>query len=212
MVVNTEAVTGSRAVGPAPFGHPVRRLILGSALMLILELALIRWLGANIVHLSYFTNFVLLGSFLGIGVGFLVSRKSWSLLPWTPVVLALLVLAVRLFPVSIDRAGADVIFFTSLDTTGPPAWLMLPVVRLGLAGRRRLRAPGRRLEALARGRRRRCHRRDARRRVGGARHLVVAVLQGVDPDGAGRGVRHPDLHLGQRGPAPVDVAGGVEAD
>ena len=106
----------------------VLRLILGSALMLFLELALIRWLGANIVHLSYFTNFVLLGSFLGIGLGFLISRKSWSILPWTPVLLALLVVAVRLFPVSIDRAGADVIFFTALETTGPPAWVMLPVV------------------------------------------------------------------------------------
>ena len=53
-------------------GAVVRRLILGSALMLFLELALIRWLGANIVHLSYFTNFVLLGSFLGIGIGFLI--------------------------------------------------------------------------------------------------------------------------------------------
>jgi hypothetical protein len=36
--------------------------------MPFLELALIRWLGPNIVHLSY-TNFVLLGSFLGIGSG-----------------------------------------------------------------------------------------------------------------------------------------------
>jgi uncharacterized membrane protein len=44
----------------------------------VLELALIRWLGANVVHLSYFSNFVLLGSFLGIGVGFLISRKTWS--------------------------------------------------------------------------------------------------------------------------------------
>ena len=51
---------------------PVRyRLLSSSALMLFLELALIRWLGANIVHLSYFSNFVLLGSFLGIGLGFL---------------------------------------------------------------------------------------------------------------------------------------------
>jgi len=107
---------------------PVPRLILGSALMLFLELALIRWLGANIVHLSYFTNFVLLGSFLGIGVGFLISRGSWSVLPWTPVMLALLVVAVLVFPVSVDRSGADVIFFTAFDTTGPPAWLMLPVV------------------------------------------------------------------------------------
>ena len=52
------------------------RLVLGSALMLFLELALIRWTGANIVHLSYFTNFVLLGSFLGIGLGFLLARKD----------------------------------------------------------------------------------------------------------------------------------------
>src|SRR4051812_46747525 len=106
------------------------RLILASGLMLFLELALIRWLGANIVHLSYFTNFVLLGSFLGIGLGFLIARKSWSVLPWTSVLLAVLVLGVRAFPVSIDRAGSDVIYFTSLKTSGPPAWLVLPVVFL----------------------------------------------------------------------------------
>ena len=57
--------------------RPIRRILLASALMLFLELALIRWLGANIVHLSYFSNFVLLGSFLGIGIGFLISRKTW---------------------------------------------------------------------------------------------------------------------------------------
>ena len=91
--------------------------------MLFLELALIRWLGANVVHLSYFSNFVLLGSFLGIGLGFLISRRRWSVLPATPVILALLVLATFLAPVTIDRAGADVIYFTSLGTTGPPAWL-----------------------------------------------------------------------------------------
>ena len=73
----------------------VRRLLLGSALMLFLELALIRWLGSNIVHLSYFSNFVLLGSFLGIGLGFLVSRRSWTLIPAAPVLLALLVVGVR---------------------------------------------------------------------------------------------------------------------
>ena len=106
----------------------VRRLVLGSALMLFLELALIRWLGSNIVHLSYFSNFVLLGSFLGIGIGFLVSRRSWSLIPAAPLLLALLVVGVRLFPVSLDRTGSDVIYFTSLQATGPPVWLVLPVV------------------------------------------------------------------------------------
>ncbi len=106
----------------------VRRLVLGSALMLFLELALIRWLGSNIVHLSYFSNFVLLGSFLGIGIGFLVSRRSWTLVPVAPVLLAILIVGVRLFPVTLDRTGSDVIYFTSLQATGPPAWLMLPLV------------------------------------------------------------------------------------
>ena len=106
----------------------VRRLLLGSALMLFLELALIRWLGSNVVHLSYFSNFVLLGSFLGIGLGFLISRRGWSILPATPVILALLVIFTFLEPVTIDRAGDDVIYFTSLSATGPPAWLVLPLI------------------------------------------------------------------------------------
>jgi hypothetical protein len=108
----------------------VIRLMSGSALMLFLELALIRWLGSNIVHLSYFSNFVLLGSFLGIGLGFLISRKSWSVLWISPLILAALVVGVRLFPVTVDRTGDSIIYFTSLQTSGPPAWLVLPVVFL----------------------------------------------------------------------------------
>ena len=46
---------------------PRLRLFLLSFLMLFVELALIRWTASDIVYLSYFTNFVLLGSFLGIG-------------------------------------------------------------------------------------------------------------------------------------------------
>src|SRR6476620_8620105 len=117
-----------RADAIQAIGNPVRRLLLGSALMLFLELALIRWLGANVVHLSYFSNFVLLGSFLGIGLGFLIARHSWSILPAAPVILALLVIFTYLEPVTIDRAGDQIIYFTSLSTTGPPAWLVLPLI------------------------------------------------------------------------------------
>lgn len=109
------------------------RLVLGSALMLFLELALIRWLGSNVVHLSYFSNFVLLGSFLGIGAGFLIAKRKWSVVPFTPVLLAVLVVVVLRFPVTIDRGGSGVIYFTSLDTEGPPAWLALPVIFLLVA-------------------------------------------------------------------------------
>ena len=121
------------AEGERVVGHPVRRLLLGSALMLFLELALIRWLGANVVHLSYFSNFVLLGSFLGIGIGFLISRKDWSVLPWTAPLLAVLVVVTLVFPVSIQRQGSDVIYFTAMRVSGPPAWLALPVIFLLVA-------------------------------------------------------------------------------
>jgi hypothetical protein len=50
-----------------PLSRSPSRLILLSFLMLFLELALIRWTASNVLYLSYFSNFVLLGSFLGIG-------------------------------------------------------------------------------------------------------------------------------------------------
>src|SRR6059036_1712042 len=75
---------------------PIRvRLVLASALMLFLELALIRWLGANVLHLSYFSNIVLLGSFLGVGVGFLRAGRTRRLPLYFPIVLAVLVVLVR---------------------------------------------------------------------------------------------------------------------
>lgn len=122
-----------RVIGDQDARSTVRRLLLGSVLMLFLELALIRWLGANVVHLSYFSNFVLLGSFLGIGIGFLISRKNWSALPWTAPLLAVLVVVTLAFPVSIQRQGSDVIYFTAMRVNGPPAWVALPVVFLLVA-------------------------------------------------------------------------------
>jgi hypothetical protein len=78
------------------------RLFALSFLMLFVELSLIRWTGANDVHLAYLTNFVLLASFLGIGIGFLRARKGPDLLRWAPVLLALIVGFVLVFPVSVN--------------------------------------------------------------------------------------------------------------
>jgi len=107
----------------------VPRLVLASGLMLFVQLALIRWTGSNVVHLSYFSNFVLLGSFLGIGLGFLRAGRSRFLPFYSPMALAILVLVVSAYPVTVDR-GTDesVIYFTSLVIDGPPTWLVLPVV------------------------------------------------------------------------------------
>jgi SAM-dependent methyltransferase len=124
-------VNGPLWVSPIPV---VPRLVLASALMLFVELALIRWTGSNVVHLSYFSNFVLLGSFLGIGLGFLRAGRSRHRPFYSPVVLAGLVLFVSFFPVTVDRGtDSSVIYFTSLTTTGPPTWVVLPIVFLAAA-------------------------------------------------------------------------------
>jgi spermidine synthase len=103
-------------------------------LMLFLELALIRWTGANVVHLSFFSNFVLLGSFLGIGLGFLLARKDRPARPYYSLVALLALVGFILSnPVTIDRASTDVIFFTSLETTGPKPWLSLSVIFIAAA-------------------------------------------------------------------------------
>jgi len=79
--------------------------VLASALMLFVELALIRWSGSNIVHLSYFSNFVLLGSFLGIGLGFLRAGRARVLPFYSPIALAAFVSFVSANPVTVDRGA-----------------------------------------------------------------------------------------------------------
>jgi hypothetical protein len=107
------------------------RLVLASTTMHFVELALIRWAGANVVHLSYFSNFILLGSFLGIGIGFLIpaERGQW-LKRWTPIPLALLVILVRAYPVQVRQSSSEVIYFTAVKTTGLPQWVTLPAIFL----------------------------------------------------------------------------------
>ncbi|MCI0637340.1 MAG: spermidine synthase, partial [Actinobacteria bacterium] len=107
---------------------PKPRLVLLSFLMLFVELALIRWTGSNVLYLSYFSNFVLLGSFLGIGLGFLRADKARNLFPFAPVALLVLVAFIRFFPVEIRRTGGDLIFFGDLARSGPPRELVLAVV------------------------------------------------------------------------------------
>ena len=244
----------------------IARLVLGSSLMLFLELALIRWLGSNIVHLSYFSNFVLLGSFLGIGCGFLIARKRWSILPADAGAGAgaggrgaalpglhrphrrghhLLHLAAHLRAAGLGGAAGGVhrgggragragrggrpVLLQAPPADGLPlgpdrfadrhqpvhAALVPPgaVGRLGRAGRGGHGGADGRLEAdRRRGLRRRADRRAAARDVDPGR-LLVAVLQGADhrrrvrrPGPAAR----PDRR--QRGAAPADGLGRVQAD
>jgi hypothetical protein len=68
-------------------------LFLVSAVSLFLELALIRWLPAHILFLTFFTNTVLLASFLGLAVGCMAARHARTYIPATSVCLIILLAA-----------------------------------------------------------------------------------------------------------------------
>jgi len=104
------------------------RLMAASSLMLFVQLALIRWAGANLVHLSYFSNLILLASFLGIGLGFLRSRRPHDFGRYAPVALIVLIAFITIFPAQIMGSSADLIFFTEVAPTGLPTWVSLPLV------------------------------------------------------------------------------------
>ena len=124
----TDTDERTRLIGDRP------RLVLLSFLMLFVELAVIRWSGANVVYLAYFSNLVLLGSFLGIGLGFLwAGRGGRPLFPFAPVVLALFVAFIRLAPIDISVSGSQLIFFNEPTISGPPREVILPVIFVTVA-------------------------------------------------------------------------------
>src|SRR4030095_1501184 len=93
--------------------RPGTRTFLASFLVLFLEVALIRWMPAYIRLLAYFSNFILLASFLGIGVGCLLASSRRRLFVWFPVLQAAVVFAVYYFRLEIAVPTAGSIYFSS---------------------------------------------------------------------------------------------------
>ncbi len=120
-----ESQPGPSTDPPSPF-----RLVVLSFLMLFVELGLIRWSGAYVVYLSFFTNFVLLASFLGVGVGFLRARARGELFSRFPLLLAALVLFLAVFPVQGGRVAGRLQFVGAFGWSALPKWLSLGVVFL----------------------------------------------------------------------------------
>jgi SAM-dependent methyltransferase len=70
-------------VPPARFivpvlARPAVRLFLTSAAVLFAEVLFIRWIPSQIIYVGFFNNFILMASFLGIGLGILSSRSTWK--------------------------------------------------------------------------------------------------------------------------------------
>jgi SAM-dependent methyltransferase len=77
-----------------PLANPQARLFLTSASLLFVELLLIRWIPANVKYVGFFSNALLMASFLGIGVGILLGRRGLRpvLSPFAPLLLATVLL------------------------------------------------------------------------------------------------------------------------
>ena len=94
-------------------------LFLISLLILFLELAGIRWFPAHALHLTFFTNVVLLACFLGMSVGCLAANRRRNYLAWTPVFLVIAMAAAHIVEITSGsfvkwdegRASPQVVFF-----------------------------------------------------------------------------------------------------
>lgn len=93
------------------------RLFGFSFLMLFCELSLIRYLPGNIKILGYFANLVLIASFFGIGLGFLISKAKFNLINFFAPLLTTLLLVIAFSKININatEGGLSFLGFFSQD-------------------------------------------------------------------------------------------------
>ena len=116
-----------------PFLRGARvRIFLISFSLLFFELLCIRWIPAYVRYLSYFTNFILLASFLGMGLGLLAARRARFRFPSFSVMVLLLTAVVAVNRFELNISSTDVLYFGS-GTTGfarAESFILLPLIIL----------------------------------------------------------------------------------
>jgi SAM-dependent methyltransferase len=110
------------------------RLYLTSTTLLFVELLLIRWIPANAVYVGFFSNFLLMASFLGIGLGILLGRAR-DHLRFSPFALLLfgLVALVLGTQLNIQVQGGDQIFYgLEMNHSADTNFLVLPLLMVAV--------------------------------------------------------------------------------
>jgi hypothetical protein len=109
---------------------PRARIFLVSFAMLFFELLCIRWIPSYIRYLSYFNNFILMASLLGIGLGMLSARrKNFWFLPF-PLLLLIMVILVALNKFTLLINSTDVLYYGAGEAQSANAenFLVLPLI------------------------------------------------------------------------------------
>ena len=112
------------------FRRPGVRLVLTSGTLLFVELVLLRWVPANVTYIGFFSNFLLMASFLGIGLGILLGRR-WASVTWSPFPLLLLLVVGLILYAKLDvqvRASNEIFFGLSESHAADTNFLVLPLV------------------------------------------------------------------------------------
>ncbi len=114
-----------------PFiAKPRVRIFLVSFAMLFFELLCIRWIPSYIRYLSYFNNFILLSSFLGIGLGMLAARRQRFWFPPFPPLLLLLVIVVAMNRFQLLINSTQVLYYGAGEAQSARAenFVVLPII------------------------------------------------------------------------------------
>src|ERR687885_573458 len=108
-------------VGQLLVGDARARIFLTSFALLFFELLCIRWIPSYIRYLSYFNNFILMASFLGIGLGMLSARrKNFWFLPF-PLLLLIMVIVVDRNKFTLLINSTDVLYYGAGETQSAKA-------------------------------------------------------------------------------------------
>ncbi|HYI22256.1 MAG TPA: hypothetical protein VEX62_06430 [Candidatus Limnocylindrales bacterium] len=106
------------------------RLFLTSLAILFVELMLIRWIPANVKYIGFFSNFLLIASFLGIGLGIILGRNGFNprLSPFAFLLAGVVALVYRQ-QLNVQVNSPDEIFFGLAESSAADQnFLILPLV------------------------------------------------------------------------------------
>jgi Spermine/spermidine synthase domain len=129
------------STGPGPGAGPLAgafdrlrgnrtRLVLTSATLLFVELLLIRWIPSEVRYIGFFSNFLLMASFLGIGIGILLGRRrDLDTIAIFPILLVVVVALITKLELNVQVSSRDELFFGLAESTAADVnFLVLPIV------------------------------------------------------------------------------------
>jgi SAM-dependent methyltransferase len=82
-----------------------------SAISLYFELLIVRWTNAYVINVGFFTNFLVLASFVGLGAGYLLAKRKASLLPAFPLLLLIYCVLVHIARPKLSLADPGALFW-----------------------------------------------------------------------------------------------------